>query len=86
MAVDYLTDLKVRHDLNIVATNNSWTGGDFSQALLDAIARAARQGILFIVSSSNGGTDTVADDIDTWPSYPSRYDTRGAAATMRSLR
>src|SRR5688572_23497971 len=26
-AVDYITDLKTRHGLNIVATNNSWGGG-----------------------------------------------------------
>ena len=39
-AVDYITDLKTRHGLNIVATNNSWGGGGFSQALRDAISRA----------------------------------------------
>ena len=38
-AVDYFTDLKTRHGLNIVATNNSWGGGGFSQGLLDAINR-----------------------------------------------
>ena len=39
-AVDYFNDLKTRHGLNIVATSNSWGGGGFSQALLDAQARA----------------------------------------------
>ncbi|MGB9611876.1 MAG: S8 family serine peptidase, partial [Bryobacteraceae bacterium] len=34
-AVDYITDLKLRHGLNIVATNNSWGGGGYSQALYD---------------------------------------------------
>ena len=43
-AVDYLTDLKSRHGLNIVATNNSWGGGGFSQALLDAINRGGDAG------------------------------------------
>ncbi|MGA0027380.1 MAG: S8 family serine peptidase, partial [Steroidobacteraceae bacterium] len=38
-AVDYMNDLKSRHGLNIVATSNSWGGGGFSQALLDAINR-----------------------------------------------
>ena len=28
-AIDYLTDLKVRHGLQIVASNNSWGGGGF---------------------------------------------------------
>lgn len=30
-AVDYITNLKLRHGLNIVATNNSWGGGGFSR-------------------------------------------------------
>ena len=29
-AVDYFTDLKTRHGLNLVATSNSWGGGGFS--------------------------------------------------------
>src|SRR5690242_6208150 len=48
LAVDYMTDLKTRHGLNIVATNNSWGGGGFSQGLADAIERANNAGILFI--------------------------------------
>ena len=43
-AVDYFTDLKKRHGLNIVATNNSWGGGGFSQALLDADQARQRGG------------------------------------------
>lgn len=39
-AIDYLTDLKTRHGLNLAATNNSWGGGGFSQGLYDAIERA----------------------------------------------
>ena len=78
-ALDYLTDLKLRHGLNIVATNNSWSGGGFSQALLDAIGRAARADILFIAASGNGGADGVADNSDSVPVYPSGYDTTGVA-------
>ena len=52
-AVDYITDLKTRHGLNIVATNNSWGGGGFSQALQDAIERANQAGILFIAAAGN---------------------------------
>ena len=73
-AVDYLTDLKTRHGLNIVATNNSWGGGGFSQALADAIGRAAKQNILFIAAAGNSGTDN-----DSAPSYPANYDTTPAA-------
>jgi len=72
-AVDYLTDLKTRHGINLVATNNSWGGGGFSQALLDAINRGGNAGILFIAAAGNGGSDGVGDNNDTLASYPSNY-------------
>ena len=68
-AVDYFTDLKTRHGLNIVATNNSWGGGGFSQTLMDAITRANGAQILFVAAAGNSGTDN-----DTTASYPSGYD------------
>lgn len=68
-AVDYFTDLKTRHGLNIVATNNSWGGGGYSQALYDAISRSNNVGILFIAAAGNSGTNN-----DTTASYPSNYD------------
>ena len=52
-AVDYFTDLKTRHGINLVATSNSWGGGGFSQALGDAIGRANAAGILFIAAAGN---------------------------------
>jgi subtilisin family serine protease len=67
-AVDYFTDLKVDQGLNIVATNNSWGGGGFSQALLDAINRANAAGILFVAAAGNSGANN-----DTTASYPSNY-------------
>lgn len=67
-AVDYFTDLKTRHGLNIVATNNSWGGGGFSQALQDAIGRANNAGILFVAAAGNSGANN-----DTTASYPSNY-------------
>ena len=78
-AVNYFTDLKLRHGLNIVATNNSWTGGGFSQALLDAIAAGARANILFVAAAGNGGSDQIGDNNDVLLSYPSAYDTTTAA-------
>lgn len=72
-AVDYLTDLKIRHGLNIVATNNSWGGGGYSQALLDAINRGGDADILFVAAAGNGGLDGVGDNNDTTPNYPSNY-------------
>jgi subtilisin family serine protease len=67
-AVDYFTDLKQRQGINIVATNNSWGGGGYSQGLFDAIERANQAGILFIAAAGN---DT--NDNDASPSYPSSY-------------
>jgi subtilisin family serine protease len=69
-AVDYFTNLKTRaqNSVNIVATNNSWGGGGFSQALKDAIDRADAAGILFIAAAGNSGTNN-----DVTASYPSNY-------------
>ncbi|QSX77346.1 S8 family peptidase [Agrilutibacter solisilvae] len=67
-AVDYITDLKTRHGLNIVATNNSWGGGGFSQGLQDAIGRANTANILFIAAAGNDAYNN-----DATASYPSNY-------------
>lgn len=67
-AVDYMTDLKLRHGLNIVATNNSWGGGGYSQALADAIQRAANANILFVAAAGNETNNNDAN-----PSYPASY-------------
>lgn len=72
-SVDYVTDLKTRHGLNIVATNNSWGGGGFSQGLMDAIGRANTANILFCAAAGNGGADGVGDNNDAVPNYPSNY-------------
>ena len=68
-AVDYMTDLKRRHGINLVATSNSWGGGGFSQGLQDAIERANAAGILFIAAAGNS-----TYDCDTSTScYPAEY-------------
>lgn len=67
-AVDYMTDLKTRHGLNLVATNNSWGGGGFSQGLQDAIGRANTANILFVAAAGNSASDN-----DVTASYPSGY-------------
>lgn len=74
-AVDYFTDLKVRHGLNIVATNNSWGGGGFSQALQDAIQRANNAGILFIAAAGNASSNN-----DATANYPSNYNVANVIA------
>jgi subtilisin family serine protease len=72
-AVDYITDLKTRHGLLLPATNNSWGGGGFSQALKSAIDRANSANILFIAAAGNGGNDGVGDNNDVTPNYPASY-------------
>jgi subtilisin family serine protease len=67
-AVDYFTDLKNSQGINLVATSNSWGGGGFSQALMDAIDRANNAGILFIAAAGNSTNDN-----DASPSYPASY-------------
>jgi subtilisin family serine protease len=73
-ALDYLTDLKVRHGMNIVASNNSWGGGGYSAALHAAINRAAKQNILFVAAAGNSTANN-----DTTASYPSNYDSTQAS-------
>lgn len=67
-AVDYITGLKQKYGLNIVATSNSWGGGGFSQALLDAIERGGDAGILFIAAAGNSAVNN-----DAGGYYPSGY-------------
>ncbi|HEX2206155.1 MAG TPA: S8 family peptidase [Longimicrobium sp.] len=67
-AVDYFTDLKTRHGINLVATSNSWGGGGFSQALQDAIERANAAGILFIAAAGNS-----TYNCETSSCYPAEY-------------
>jgi subtilisin family serine protease len=71
-AIDYFTNLKKR-GVNIVATNNSWGGGGYSQALKDAIERANQANIVFVAAAGNGGSDGVGDNNDATPSYPASY-------------
>ncbi len=66
-AIDYFTDLKLR-GLNIVATNNSWGGGGFSQALQDAIERANAAGVLFVAAAGNSTLNC-----ETSSCYPAEY-------------
>ena len=76
-ALDYLTDLKVRHGINLVATNNSWGGGSYSQSLHNAILRSAKQDILFVAAAGNSTTNN-----DTTASYPSNYNTKVGTSTQ----
>src|SRR5262249_50556939 len=50
-------------------TSNSWGGGGFSQALLDAINAAGAANQLFVAAAGNASQNT-----DVTPSYPASYD------------
>ena len=80
-AVNYLVDLKTRHGLNLVAINNSWGGGGYSQALHDAVIRAAKANILFTAAAGNGNLAGIGQNNDTKPSYPSNYNTTQGTST-----
>ncbi len=73
-AIDYLTFLKTRKGLNIVAVNHSWGGTSFSQALFDALSRAAQAGILSVAAAANSATNN-----DLSPVYPACFDTTVSA-------
>ncbi len=69
-AISCLEYVKLMKDrgVNVVATNNSWGGGDFSQPLFDAIDAHLQRGVLFIAAAGNDGTDN-----DSSPSYPCNF-------------
>ena len=75
-AVNYFTDASIRATAteNFVATNNSWGGGGYSQALNDAIARGAQRDILFVAAAGNSTSNN-----DVTANYPSNYNTTAAA-------
>lgn len=80
-AVNYFTDLKTRHGLNIVATNNSWGGGGYAQSLHDAIIRGAKAGILFMAAAGNGNAFGQGVNNDTTARYPCNYNTAQGTTT-----
>ena len=70
-AQDYYTAASVANPAEkFVATNNSWGGGGFSQALMDSIVNAARKDILFVAAAGNSAVNT-----DISANYPSNYST-----------
>ena len=67
--------------LNIVATNNSWGGSNFSQALQDAMAAQLADGILFIAAAGNDFSDN--DEIPTYPANVALPNVISVSATDR---
>jgi len=84
--LEYVRAMKDR-GVNVIATNNSWGGGGFSQALFDAIQRHQEAGILFIAAAGNGNFQGIGLNNDQTPFYPCAYSLSNiicVAATSRS--
>lgn len=73
--IDYMTMQKTLYGVNVVASNNSWGGGMYSQGLYDAIKASNDAGILFVAAAGNYGYDN-----DMFPSYPASYNLPGIIA------
>jgi len=71
-ALQYMTMMKTQYGINIVASNNSWGGGGYSQALYDAIQASNDAGIMFVAAAGNSNVDA-----DAAPQYPAAYDLPG---------
>lgn len=54
--LDFVKSMKDQGE-KIVATNNSWGGGGFSQALSDAVQAQQQDGILFVAAAGNDSAD-----------------------------
>ena len=67
-AISYAIEKGVR------VINVSFGGQVFSNSERDAIQGAKDAGILYIAAAGNGGDDSVGDDNDLMPFYPSSYD------------
>src|SRR5205085_5346397 len=55
--------------MHVKIMSNSWGGGGFSQALMDAISAANDSGVVFVAAAGNSASNN-----DLSPNYPSNYD------------
>jgi len=58
--------------------SNSWGGGDYEQALKDAIDAAGAAGVLFVAAAGND----YGNDNDASPAYPASYDSDNIISVM----
>ncbi|HTE54307.1 MAG TPA: S8 family serine peptidase [Kofleriaceae bacterium] len=61
--------------VNLRVMSNSWSGGGFSQGLLDAITSASDAGILFVAAAGNASNDN-----DVTPTFPASYEAPNVVA------
>lgn len=67
--LEYIHTLKDR-GVNVIATNNSWSGGGNDPLLKAAIDASNARGILFVVASGNGDAFGAAVNTENLPIYP----------------
>jgi subtilisin family serine protease len=79
--LDYVLQMK-NNGYNIVATNNSWGGVEYSQALNDAIEAQEQAGILFIVAAGNEFSNN--DVVSAYPANTALPNVISVAATTRT--
>ena len=81
--MDYFLEMKTRAEnpVNIIASNNSWGGGGFSQALLDTIIAHDSAGMLFVAAAGNSNSNN-----DLVPTFPSTYETANMISVLASNR
>ncbi len=54
--------------LGVTLTSNSWTGGDYSQAMKNVIDAAGNAGVLFVAAAGNNSSY-----LEFYPEYPASY-------------
>jgi serine protease len=81
--MDYFLEMKTRptNPVNIVATNNSWGGGGFSQGMLDAILAHDAAGMLFVAAAGNSNQNN-----DVTANFPSNYESPNVIAVLATDR
>lgn len=55
-------------DLGVTLTSNSWSGGDYAQAMKDVIDAAGEAGVLFVTVAGNN-----SNNVEAFPEYPGSY-------------
>jgi len=70
--INYLLGLLDRGE-KIVAVNMSWGGPGYSASLNDALNQLASRGVVLVAAAGNGGADSIGDNNDLVPHYPSSF-------------
>lgn len=80
-STNYATNLRTRGE-NLRSINNSWGGLGFSSEMFAALNFASNVGIMAVNAAGNGGADSVGDNNDAVPHYPSSYELPNVIAVL----